>query len=69
MDTPFICRVIDEFFSYTHLGNLVSVCDVIFPVSNFTVSYNLIKNVGFWDTSIEAIADENHFLLNAFAKT
>ncbi len=59
----------DEFFSCNHLGNLVSICDVIFPVSNFTVSYNLIKKIDFWDTSIEAIADENHFVLNAFVKT
>jgi hypothetical protein len=68
MDVPVLCRTVDQFFSHTQLGNIVSFCDIGFPASNYSVSFKLIKKIGFWDTCADAIAEDYHFTLKAFWK-
>lgn len=69
MDVPILCRIADQFFSHAQLGNLISICDVGFPVSNYSVSFKLIKKIGFWDTCADAVAEDYHFTLKAFWKS
>jgi hypothetical protein len=38
-----------------HYSNLESAFNIGFPLSNYTLSFNLIKKVGFWDTCPDAI--------------
>jgi hypothetical protein len=69
MDVPILCRAADQFFSHAQLGNIVSFFDVGFPVSNFSASFKLIKEIDFWDTCADAVADDYHFALKAFWKS
>ena len=43
--------------------------DLIFPISNYSLSYNLIKSIGFWDTCQDAIGEDFHTNQKAFWKT
>jgi len=38
-----------------HHSNLISAFDASFPLSNYTISFNMVKNMGFWDTCPDAI--------------
>ena len=40
-----------------------------FAVSNYTVSYDLVKRIGFFDTVEEAIAEDYHFMQKVGWKT
>lgn len=42
---------------------------ITFPLSNYTLSYNLIKRIGFWDTCPDAIGEDFHTTLKALWKT
>jgi hypothetical protein len=61
--------MVDQFFSHAQLGNMISCCDISFPASNYTVSYKLIKRVGYWDTCADAVAEDYHFSLKSYWKT
>lgn len=37
-----------------------------FPLSNYTISYNTIKSIGFWDKHGDAIAEDYHTTSKAF---
>ena len=52
---PMITRVQDTMHSYLQCSNLFSIFDLTFPISNYTVSYSLMKRIGFWDTCADAI--------------
>lgn len=62
-------RTYDQLYSLMHYGNMLSVFDASFSLSNETLSFNLIKQIGFWDTCSMAIADDAHIILKAFWKT
>jgi hypothetical protein len=55
MEVPFLSRTYDQSHSLVHFCNLVSSFDASFPLSNYTLSYKLIKSIGFWDTCADAI--------------
>lgn len=55
LEVPAITRVSDMVHSAAQLGYLYSFIDLHFPLSNYTLSYNLIKKIGFWDTCEDAI--------------
>ena len=55
--------------SAAHLGYLFSIFDFHFPLSNYSISYNLIKKIGFWDTCSDAIGEDMHTTLKAYWKT
>ena len=54
LDVPVINRTFDSMHSLVQLANLVAV-RFSFPLSNYSISYNLAKNMGWWDTCADAI--------------
>ena len=55
--------------SFAHCSNLFSVFNLTFPLSNYSLSYTLIKRIGFWDTCADAIGEDFHTTQKAFWKT
>ena len=68
-DVPIFTRVYDMMHSFAHCSNLYSLFDVTFPLSNYTLSYNLVKRIGFWDTCPDAIGEDFHTTQKAYWKT
>ncbi len=52
-----------------HFYNLHSVANIVFPLSNYTLSYNLAKRVQFWDTCEDAVGEDFHMFHKTFWKT
>jgi hypothetical protein len=50
MEVPFFSRVYDQLHCSGHISSLYSNFGVSLPMSNYSLSYKLIKSVGFWDT-------------------
>ena len=69
MEVPVFTRVYDHTHSLAQLSNMSSPFNLIFPISNYTISYNLIKRIGFWDTCADAIGEDFHTTQKAFWKT
>jgi hypothetical protein len=61
--------VYDILHSFAHMSNLYSFCDMTYSLSNYTLSYNLIKRIGFWDTCADAIGEDFHTMMKALWKT
>lgn len=51
------------------MSNLYSCFELTYPLSNYTISYNLIKRIGFWDTCPDAIGEDFHTTIKALWKT
>lgn len=66
---PVFTRVYDVLHSFAHTSNLYSIFNVTYPLSNYTLSYNLIKRIGFWDTCADAIGEDFHTTIKAYWKT
>ena len=64
-----LTRIYDIFHSYASMSSLWSYYDLTFPLSNYTLSYNLAKRIGFWDTVPEAIGEDFHMVMKAQFKT
>ncbi len=62
-------RIYDIMHGYYHLGNLTSFLDLAAPLSNYTISYQLVKRIGYWDTCADAIGEDFHTFQKAFWKT
>lgn len=69
LEVPVISRVYDYMHSSMHAANLFSFADITFPLSNYTLSFNLTKRMGFWDTVEEAIGEDFHTTQKAIWKT
>lgn len=69
LDVPLLTRCSDLIHSFVHCGNLFSFFNVTFPLSNYTLSYNMAKRMGFWDTCAEAIGEDFHTTQKAYWKT
>ncbi len=69
LDVPITTRVYDLMHAFSHCTNLYSIFDFTFALSNYTISYNLIKSVGFWDTCADAIGEYFHTCQKIFWKT
>jgi hypothetical protein len=54
LDVPVFNRIYDQMHSLVHLANLVAV-HYKFPLSNYSISYNLSKKIKWWDTCADAI--------------
>lgn len=52
-----------------HSANMISIFDISFPLSNYTISYELAKKIGFWDTCSDAIAEDYHTVLKILWKS
>lgn len=64
-----IIRSFDHYHSFAHSNNLISYFEFGSPFSNYTFSYNLIKEVGFWDKNAEALAEDMHTLSKLIWRT
>lgn len=60
MDVPILTRTFDHFHCLAHYTSTVSAFDLSLPFSNYSVSYPLIKSVGFWDKGKDSVAEDNH---------
>jgi hypothetical protein len=70
LDVPVFTRVYDILHSFAHMSNVWSSCfDLTYPLSNYTLSYNLAKRIGFWDTCADAIGEDFHTMMKALWKT
>ena len=69
LDVPMLVRIYDIMHGYYHLGNLTSFLDLSSPLSNYTISYQLVKRIGYWDTCADAIGEDFHTFQKAFWKT
>ena len=59
LDVPVFNRTFDIMHSIAHLGNLVGL-HCLFPLSNYSLSYNLAKRIEWWDTCADAIGEDFH---------
>ncbi len=64
-----IVRAYDDMYSSMHASNLITCTGITFSLSNYSLSYNLIKKIGFWDTVEQAIGEDVHICLKAAWKT
>lgn len=51
------------------MANIVNIAGFGFAISNYSASYNLTKNIGFWDTDEEFITEDLHFMQKVGWKT
>ena len=68
-EVPIFVRTYDDMYSSFQAAANAACCGPTFMLSNYTMSYSLIKRVGYWDTIEEAIAEDFHMLLKAHFKT
>ena len=68
LDVPIANRIYDIMHSFVHLSNLQAVW-FSFPLSNYSLSYSLIKRIDFWDTNSDAIGEDFHTCQKSFWKT
>lgn len=57
------------FWSSYHTSTLLSFFNYTFSLSNYTLSYSLLKRIGFWDKCPDAIGEDFHMVQKAFWKT
>ncbi len=48
---------------------MFSCYDLTYSLSNYTLSYNLVKRIGFWDTCADAIGEDFHTMIKSLWKT
>lgn len=68
LDVPYITRIYDICHGAIHFTNMVGCLELSPPLSNYSISFNLIKRIGFWDTCPDAIGEDFHTTLKAFWK-
>lgn len=69
LEVPLTTRVYDLSHGALHFTNLIGVFAASAPLSNYSLSFNLIKRIGFWDTCADAIGEDYHTTIKAFWKT
>ena len=69
LDVPIVNRTLDDLHASLHNANMISCFDITLPLSNYSFSYNLIEEIGFWDTTTDNIADDYHIVFKAIWKT
>lgn len=69
MEVPAMSRTYDISHGMVQFSNLFSLFNTSFPLSNYSLSYQLAKQIGFWDTCPEAIGEDFHTTIKAFCKT
>jgi hypothetical protein len=69
IDVPVTTRVYDLMHGFAHCANLYSMFDLTFPLSNYSLSYELVRRIGYWDTCADAIGEDFHTTQKAYWKT
>ena len=59
----------DNFHSLGQISLLFNCYGICLPLSNYTLSYNMIKRIGYWDTCADAIGEDYHTLVKSRVKT
>lgn len=67
-EVPAMVRTCDDLHASVHSANMISLFGISFPLSNYTVSYQLMKQIGFWDTCSDAIGEDYHTVLKTLWK-
>lgn len=65
-EVPVLNKLYCQNTSMSQVSLLSSPIDATFPLSNYTLPYRLIKNVGFWDTCADAIGQDFHTNMKIF---
>jgi hypothetical protein len=66
MNVPVITRIFDINHAYAQWNTSISYLEMSAPWGNYTLSYDLIKSVGFWDKTNDAIAEDIHNFAKCF---
>ena len=66
---PAPVKLADQLWSTFHLQNLASVNWVRLPCSTYSVGFRLIASVGFWDTGVESVPEDDHTALKLYWAT
>lgn len=69
MQVPMLSRAWDSIQASLYFSNFPSVFKTVYPVSNYTMSFNMLKNIGFIDTCEDAISEDFHTAFKSFWKT
>ena len=69
LDVPILNRTLDDLHASLHNANMISCFGLAFPLSNYSFSYKLIKEIDYWDTTTDNIADDYHIVMKAVWKT
>eukprot|EP00183_Erythrolobus_madagascarensis_P003114 CAMPEP_0185851932 /NCGR_PEP_ID=MMETSP1354-20130828/12444_1 /TAXON_ID=708628 /ORGANISM="Erythrolobus madagascarensis, Strain CCMP3276" /LENGTH=510 /DNA_ID=CAMNT_0028553047 /DNA_START=143 /DNA_END=1675 /DNA_ORIENTATION=- len=69
LEVPFFTRVMDAVWSVLALQQMASAFNIAFPLSNYTLSLELLQETNFLDAHPDAIADDSHVVLKAYFKT
>ena len=48
-------RVYDQIHGSMHSNNTVSIFNITYPLSNYSLHFSLAKKIGWWDTCADAI--------------
>lgn len=68
MEVPAMSRTYDISHGMVQFSNLFSLFNTSFPLSNYSLSYQFAKTIGFWDTCPDAIGEDFHTTIKAFFK-
>ena len=68
-DVPALARVYDQLHTEAQMSNIVSLDKQGVAISNYTMSFNMLKEIGFWDTCADAIGEDLHTFIKASFKT
>ena len=66
---PSLVRVTDFTWAALAMQNLNNWSGCAFPISNYSLSLHLAASIGFWDTWPDAIGEDMHMFIKAYAKT
>ena len=69
LNVPALARTYDQMHSTAQMSNLVSYNEQGYAISNYSISFNMMKRIGFWDTCADAIGEDMHTFLKATLKT
>jgi hypothetical protein len=62
-------RIHDTLYTQMHFSTFHSFCKASTPVSNYSISYQTLKEVGFNDNHKDTIAEDTHIVLKTISKT
>jgi len=68
-EATFMVRTMDNYHSMAHLHQLANPFGIMMPLSNYTLSYDLVKRIGYWDTCADAIGEDYHTAIKSYLKT
>ncbi len=65
-ETPTPARTFDELHQMATLGISYISKGTLLPMSNYSLSYSLLQQIGFYDTNADSIAEDAHTGMKAF---